>query len=140
MVRLGFQTAYLDESAVIDHYAERYVFTMHDKGIDASVSDCVADVTDNGDGSYTVAYRVTRTGQYTIRLGILGDDRHGPHLDASVTADFDAFVSAGPACPMQCTANGPGLKQSNAGRRAAFTVKMCDSLGNAISNGGAGTW
>ena len=42
MVRLGFQTAYLDESAVIDHYAERYVFTMHDKGIDASVSDCVA--------------------------------------------------------------------------------------------------
>ena len=42
MVRLGFQSAYLDESAVIDHYAERYVFTMHDKGIDASVSDCVA--------------------------------------------------------------------------------------------------
>lgn len=42
MVRLGFQTAYLDESAVIDHYAERYVFTMHDKGIDASVSDCAA--------------------------------------------------------------------------------------------------
>ena len=42
MVRLGFKTAYLDESAVIDHYAERYVFTMHDKGIDASVSDCVA--------------------------------------------------------------------------------------------------
>ena len=42
MVRLGFQTAYLDESAVIDHYAERYVFTMRDKGIDASVSDCVA--------------------------------------------------------------------------------------------------
>ena len=42
MMRLGFQTAYLDESAVIDHYAERYVFTMHDKGIDASVSDCVA--------------------------------------------------------------------------------------------------
>ena len=42
MVRLGFQTAYLDESAVIDHYAERYVFTMHDKGIDASVFDCVA--------------------------------------------------------------------------------------------------
>ena len=42
MVRLGFQTAYLDESAVIDHYAERYVFTMHEKGIDASVSDCVA--------------------------------------------------------------------------------------------------
>ena len=42
MVRLGFQTAYLDESAVIDHYAEQYVFTMYDKGIDASVSDCVA--------------------------------------------------------------------------------------------------
>ena len=42
MMRLGFQTAYLDESAVIDRYAERYVFTMHDKGIDASVSDCVA--------------------------------------------------------------------------------------------------
>ena len=36
MMRLGFQTAYLDESAVIDHYAEQYVTTMHDKGIDAS--------------------------------------------------------------------------------------------------------
>ena len=42
MMRLGFQTAYLDESAVIDHYAEQYVTTMHDRGIDASVSDCVA--------------------------------------------------------------------------------------------------
>ena len=42
MMRLGFQTAYLDESAVIDHYAEQYVTTMHDKGIDASLSDCVA--------------------------------------------------------------------------------------------------
>ena len=42
MMRLGFQTAYLDESAIIDHYAEQYVSSMHDKDIDASVSDCVA--------------------------------------------------------------------------------------------------
>ena len=42
MLRLGFKTAHLDESAVIDHYAEQYVSTMHDKGIDASPSDCVA--------------------------------------------------------------------------------------------------
>ena len=42
MLRLGFQTAYLDESAVIYHYTEQYVSTMHDKGIDASVYDCVA--------------------------------------------------------------------------------------------------
>ena len=42
MMRLGFQTAYLDESAVIDRYAEHYVTSMHDEGIDASLSDCVA--------------------------------------------------------------------------------------------------
>ena len=42
MMRLGFQTAYLDESAIIDHYAEQYFSNMHRKGIDASVFDCVA--------------------------------------------------------------------------------------------------
>ena len=42
MMRLGFKAAYLNESAVIGHYAEQYVYTMHGKGIDASVSDCVA--------------------------------------------------------------------------------------------------
>ena len=42
MLRLGFQTAYLDESAVVDHYAEQYVSSMQGKGIGAAVSDCVA--------------------------------------------------------------------------------------------------
>ena len=68
MVRLGFQTAYLDESAVIDHYAERYVFTMHDKGIDASVSDCVA----VQDESFWIRLRIECNGAkievYTIGL------------------------------------------------------------------------
>ena len=74
MVRLGFQTAYLDESAVIDHYAERYVFTMHDKGIDASVSDCVAVQDESfwirlrikGNGAKIEVYKIGLWGQLII--------------------------------------------------------------------------
>ena len=70
MVRLGFQTAYLDESAVIDHYAERYVFTMHDKGIDASVSDCVA----VQDESFCIRLRIECSGAKieVYKIGLWG--------------------------------------------------------------------
>ena len=42
MLRLGFKTAYLDESAIIVHYAGLYATDMRNMGIDASIYDCVA--------------------------------------------------------------------------------------------------
>jgi hypothetical protein len=100
-----------------------------------SQSDCVADVTDCCDGSYSVSYRVTRSGQYTISLGVVQEDQKAPTLRRAV-ADFDCFVSAAGPCASSTTADGPGLKQSNAGVRSAFTVRLCDALGNAVANGG----
>jgi hypothetical protein len=42
MFRLGFLTAYLDESTIIEQYADQYVSSMQNMGIDASVLECVA--------------------------------------------------------------------------------------------------
>lgn len=42
MFRLGFLTAYLDESTIINQYADQYVSGAQNMGIDASVLECVA--------------------------------------------------------------------------------------------------
>ena len=42
MLRLGYKTAYLDESATIEHYAGLYVIDMKNMRIDASIYDCIA--------------------------------------------------------------------------------------------------
>ena len=42
MFRLGFLTAYLDESIIINRYADQYVSGAQNMGIDASVLECVA--------------------------------------------------------------------------------------------------
>ena len=68
MLRLGFKTAYLDESATIVHYADLYTSDMKNMGIDASIYDCIA----FQDESFWVRLRIhckgTRTVNYAIGL------------------------------------------------------------------------
>ena len=68
MLRLGFKTAYLDESAIILHYAELYANDMKNMGLDASIYDCIA----LQDESFWVRLRIhckgTRTVIYAIGL------------------------------------------------------------------------
>jgi len=42
MFRVGLLTAYLDESTIIEQYANRYVSVSQNMSIDASVLECVA--------------------------------------------------------------------------------------------------
>ena len=42
MFRLGFLTAYLDESTIINQYADQYVSGAQNMGIDGAVLECVA--------------------------------------------------------------------------------------------------
>ena len=42
MFRVGLLTAYLDESTIIEQYADRYVSVSQNMSIDASVLECVA--------------------------------------------------------------------------------------------------
>jgi len=42
MFRVGLLTAYLDESTIIEQYADRYVYVSQNMSIDASVLECVA--------------------------------------------------------------------------------------------------
>jgi hypothetical protein len=42
MFRVGFLTAYLDESTIIEQYADQYVSVAQNMSIDASVLECVA--------------------------------------------------------------------------------------------------
>ena len=42
MFRVGFLTAYLDESTIIEQYADQYVSIAQNMSIDASVLECVA--------------------------------------------------------------------------------------------------
>ena len=62
MLRLGFKTAYLDESAIILHYADLYATDMKNMGIDASIYDCVA----FQDESFWVRLRINCEGTMTV--------------------------------------------------------------------------
>ena len=42
MFRVGLLTAYLDESTIIEQYADQYVSVAQNMNIEASVSECVA--------------------------------------------------------------------------------------------------
>ena len=83
MLRLGFKTAYLDESAIIKHYADLYVNDMKNLGINASVYDCIA----VQDESFWVRLRVQCDGvkTETFRIGLWGqlitEDLKGPRIE-----------------------------------------------------------
>ena len=66
MLRLGFKTAYLDESALIVHYADLYATNMKNMGIDASIYDCVA----LQDESFWVRLRIHCNGTTTVSFSI----------------------------------------------------------------------
>lgn len=66
MLRLGFKTAYLDESAIIVHYADLYATDMKNMGIDASIYDCVA----LQDESFWVRLRINCKGTMTVTYAI----------------------------------------------------------------------
>ena len=66
MLRLGFKTAYLDESATIVHYADLYATDMRNMGIDASIYDCVA----LQDESFWVRLRIHCKGTTTVTYAI----------------------------------------------------------------------
>ena len=66
MLRLGFKTAYLDESAIIVHYADLYAADMGNMGIDASIYDCVA----LQDESFWVRLRIHCKGTMTVTYSI----------------------------------------------------------------------
>ena len=66
MLRLGFKTAYLDESATIVHYADLYATDMKNMGIDASIYDCVA----LQDESFWVRLRIHCKGTITVTYAI----------------------------------------------------------------------
>tara|TARA_X000000950_G_scaffold114667_1_gene144126 strand:+ start:1464 stop:1739 length:276 start_codon:yes stop_codon:yes gene_type:complete len=66
MLRLGFKTAYLDESALIVHYADLYVTDMKNMGIDASIYDCVA----LQDESFWIRLRIHCKGTKTVSYAI----------------------------------------------------------------------
>ena len=66
MLRLGFKTAYLDESATIVHYADLYTSDMKNMGIDASIYDCVA----LQDESFWVRLRIHCKGTVTVTYAI----------------------------------------------------------------------
>ena len=66
MLRLGFKTAYLDESATIVHYADLYATDMKNMGIDASIYDCVA----FQDESFWVRLRINCKGTMTVTYAI----------------------------------------------------------------------
>ena len=66
MLRLGFKTAYLDESAIIVHYADLYAADMRNMGIDASIYDCVA----LQDESFWVRLRIHCKGTMTVTYAI----------------------------------------------------------------------
>ena len=70
MLRLGYKTAYLDESATIEHYAGLYVIYMKNIGIDASIYDCIA----VQDESFWVRLRIQCDGAKTkiYMIGIWG--------------------------------------------------------------------
>ena len=66
VLRLGFKTAYLDESATIVHYADLYATDMKNMGIDASIYDCVA----LQDESFWVRLRIHCKGTMTVTYAI----------------------------------------------------------------------
>tara|TARA_Y100001934_G_C11949081_1_gene583996 strand:- start:185 stop:439 length:255 start_codon:yes stop_codon:yes gene_type:complete len=66
MLRLGFKTAYLDESAIIAHYADLYETNMKNMGADASIYDCVA----FQDESFWVRLKIHCKGSSTVIYAI----------------------------------------------------------------------
>ena len=68
MLRLGFKTAYLDESAIIVHYAELYATDMKNMGIDASIYDCIAFQDESFWVRLSIHCKGTRTVTYAIGL------------------------------------------------------------------------
>ena len=70
MLRLGYKTAYLEESATIEHYAGLYVIDMKNMGIDASIYDCIA----VQDESFWVRLRIQCDGAKTkiYMIGLWG--------------------------------------------------------------------
>jgi filamin len=123
-------------------------------GTDNNVFD--ADVTDNGDGTYTVAYEVDEPGEFTIH--VTGDDEHirdSPfkcvvtERAAAVATRAAAPTSAAPPAPVasapvrrrpfaaHCTAGGAGRRGSTAGEPATFRVATFDRDGVPLDFGGA---
>ncbi|XP_054622815.1 filamin-C-like isoform X3 [Dunckerocampus dactyliophorus] len=76
---------------------------------------------DNGDGSCSVSYLPTESGEYTIN--ILFADQHipGSPFKAAVQSEFD---------PSRVTASGPGLEHGKVNEAASFLVD-CSKAGDA---------
>ena len=85
---------------------------------------------DNLNGSYSVLNRMTRSGEYTISLGL--DSLLNPLSFSPV------LVTVLPGAPyaLACSAVGPALELSVAGEWSSFSIRVKDQYGNRITTSG----
>lgn len=82
---------------------------------------------DRGDGSYVVIYSVNISGEYVLSVTL----QHA-HIAGS---PFTLRVQSNVTQPMNCVAEGPGLREAQAGMAATFTIFKRDPLGRVRTAG-----
>ena len=81
-----------------------------------------AEIADNGDGTYTGAYPVALSGDYTVNVSLYGD--------AVGQSPYTARMGADAA---QCVAYGPGLDGGFNNVQATFTIEARDVHGTKLN-------
>lgn len=90
----------------------------------------IAEVTDNGDGTYTVEYQPTAPGDHKVEVFLNNgnaDEAVGAPVVVPVTQTTDARKSV---------AYGPGFEDASTGNPAVFMIRAKDAKGNNVTRGG----
>jgi uncharacterized protein YkwD len=87
----------------------------------------LADVTDNGDGTYQVSYQPTQTGEHQVAVKLEGKNLRGTPLDVDVKNG---------ACASKSVPFGPGIESAIVGEPATFVVQAKDKNWNNVKAGG----
>ena len=80
-----------------------------------------ARVIDNSDGTYTVGYKASSSGRYTISIALDGEPLRG--------SPFACTVSTLTPCASMCRLQGKALSHAIAREQSSFEVRFCDALG-----------
>jgi hypothetical protein len=96
----------------------------------ASDEELVADVTDHGDGTYTLTVVAHTAGLYDARVFLEGNKP----LERPFLVDME--VPHGIVHPPACSVDGEGLLGAELGQQASFTIHCRDCFKNTVYNRG----
>jgi len=87
----------------------------------------VPSIVDNGDGTYSVDYKVATPGSYHLEISLHGQPIKDSPFDVTIKPDVDAS---------KCYAEGPGLERAFDNEVATFTIFARDGDDNPKDEGG----